>query len=421
MLVVVTSLAAMTPQAAKATSGSFTINPGETRYVSFGNTAVDDLLLWQFTVDTMSTVFTDWLQAPDGTHLGISSTTWGRIVDMAGEWKLGFSIDASGFWSATVTYSIYNVQPSIEIASPSNGAYVNLTTVVVSGTVDGMADTVKVSTDDVHYEAADLYGGAWNKQVSLAGDGTYTVYAEETIIWGSYWAKYYDSVTLTLDTLLPELLILYPQQDSYVLGDYGMSWQSSDNHGVASTEVKIDALGWQTVSANGLPVELSDGPHVLQVRVTDVAGNAVVGTVSFVADSSVPQVSITGPEMNSKISKDNVVVTWTGSDSVSGIDHYEVQVAGGQWVDVGNATSYQLTNLDDVWHSVNVKAVDRSGNTATSTVGFGIYTSIWSQNGPYHGIPLYALIVGIIIVALLGYILIQRRMKQPEPPSAKAP
>jgi ABC-type Fe3+-siderophore transport system permease subunit len=76
-----------------------------------------------------------------------------------------------------------------------------------------------------------------------------------------------------------------------------------------------------------------------------------------------------------------------------------------------------------MWHSVTVKAVDKSGNTATSTVGFGIYTSIWSQNGPYNGIPLYALIAGIVAIVALSLLLWYRKGKSSpqEPVSEDAP
>jgi len=420
VFLVLTSLS-IAPREAGAASGTVHVNPGETEYVSFGPGQVDDLILWSFSISTWSTIFTYWLERPDNTHLSVDALTWGRVIEQAGTWRLGFSIDPSGFWDATVTYSVLLISPSIDISSPSNAAYVNTTALVVAGTTEGYADEVAISIDAVHYEKADLYLGSWTKHVALAADGQYTITAEETFKWGSYWAKYYDSVIIVLDTVLPNLLILHPQQDAYIPGDYWVSWQSSDDQSVGSTEARVDALGWQTMSNDSLHIELSDGPHIVQVRVRDVAGNAVVNTVSFVADSGLPQVSITGPEMNSKISKDTVVITWTGSDLVSGIDHYEVQITGGQWVNVGTATSYEFTNLDDAWYGVTVKAVDKAGNAATSTVGFGIYTSIWSQNGPYHGIPLYALVAGIIVAALLGYVLIQRRWKHPEPPHEKSP
>jgi len=147
-----------------------------------------------------------------------------------------------------------------------------------------------------------------------------------------------------------------------------------------------------------------------------LAGNVVFGQITFVCDTVAPEVKTTEPSMNDKIGRDDVVVRWGGSDDLSGIDHYEVRISGGQWVNVGEATSWKFTGLDDGWYSVDVKAVDRSGNSATSTIGFGVFTSIWSQNGPYHGIPLYVLITAAIVAVLLGYALAQHRTKSAEPP-----
>ena len=156
---------------------------------------------------------------------------------------------------------------------------------------------------------------------------------------------------------------------------------------------------------------MADGQHKLQVRATDVAGNIAVAEVEVTVDATAPEVTIS--PRDTKISRDDVLVTWWGADATSGIDHYEVQLDGGSWVDVGNATSYQLTNLDDEWYFFTVKAVDQTGKEATATVSFGIYTSIWSQNGPYNGIPLFALVSAIIVLAVVAVLLLRKRRGNP--------
>ena len=191
--------------------------------------------------------------------------------------------------------------------------------------------------------------------------------------------------------------------------------------GVASTVYRIDSGDWQTYSASfSISVE---GLHLLDFYSVDNAGNTEIQkAVSVKIDKEAPAITITYPVSEiTKISRDSVIIEWSGADYVSGIDHYEIQVDGGNWIPMGTATSHELKGLQDKWYNVTVKAVDKSGNTASSSTSFGIYTSVWSQNGPYQGIPLYALIAVIIIAAPLGYFLIQRRIRSPEPPSEKGP
>ncbi|MBU1158843.1 MAG: hypothetical protein KKE24_05855 [Candidatus Thermoplasmatota archaeon] len=274
-------------QPAEATSGSITVNPGETKYVSFGTCVDNDVLLWSLEISTWSTIFTYWLQKPDGGHLTLESLTWGKVVNYPGEWKLGFSIDSSGWWSATLYYTTYRVTPSIVISTPHDSSYINQAQIDVSGTVDGYADAVAVSLDDIHYDTADIYLGSWSRQVTLTADGDHTIYAEATLNWGSYAVKYYDSVTVTLDRVLPEVNIVVPSDSGLVRDNYvDISWQCSDECGIAKTEMKIDSWGWSTVTGSSYnDFRLSTGEHTIQIRVTDMAGNQATDSTTFTVDA----------------------------------------------------------------------------------------------------------------------------------------
>ncbi|MGD9962737.1 MAG: Ig-like domain-containing protein [Thermoplasmata archaeon] len=414
-------------QPGQAASGSITIEPGETKYLSYGTCAVHDVLLWDLEISTLSTIFEYWLQAPDGTHYSVSLLTWGRPVDSAGEWKLGFHIDDSGFWSATVYYTVFSFTPRVQIESPGDESYCNQATLAVSGEADGFAGEVYVSLDEVHYELADLYLGTWTAQLELSSDGEYTVHAQAVTTWGNYHVIYFDSATFTLDTVPPEVGITTPANNSYVAGNVGIAWQCSDECGVDTREVKVDLLDWVEVEGNEYGCELEDGTHTLKVRVTDLAGNSAVANVTVVSDTVAPTVSLILPSPNAKLDQNGVGVMWDGTDALSGIDHYEVKISGGDWIYVvGTTFAWPFVDLEDGWYTVTVKAFDKSGNTAESSVSFGIYTSIWSANGPYDGMPLYTVIAAAIIIAALS-VLLHRKKRQarddspPEEPESDTP
>ena len=226
------------------------------------------------------------------------------------------------------------------------------------------------------------------------------------------------------DTVPPYLEIISPSNGSIVAGTVDLIWRDSDAGGIARKEIDIDGGGWlDATDIPGYPNEIDilqyranlilgeDGVHTIQIRVIDLAGNAALEKVMVISDTSPPELSIIGPQDNEKISRSDIDVSWSGTDSGTSIDRYEIQVDGGTWIDVGAHTTYQFTGLDDGWHTITVKAIDQIGNSATTTVGFGIYTSIWSQYGPYAGVPSYALIGGLIVVLILGSVLVWKRVR----------
>jgi len=395
--------------------------PGTSWSLGAGFCGIGTIIKWQWTTsDSLSfhLAYTD----DTGTHslYGFSSSD-GYVVTTTAHYGL-YWYNNNYFFSASVNYDVEVFGPSLTITTPTDDAYLNSTTISVQGTFDGYADGVLVGHDALHLHKAAIVGTNWGLDNLALSEG------QNTILVRSYYLLDYagtknqtldKTIQVILDTVPPDLQILQPTSYSYEQEQVEVSWQCSDESGILTKEVKFDALAWQTVTADSLQTELSNGAHILKIRITDIAGNAAIKDTWFTVDSTLPTVIITAPDVNAKISKDTVTVTWTGLDTLSGIDHYEVQITGGQWVNVGTATSHEFTGLDDRWYSVTVKAVDRSDNEDTATIGFGIYTSIWDQNGPYHGIPLYALVIGIVILAFLGYFLIQRHNKKSSSPPEK--
>jgi hypothetical protein len=336
-------------------------------------------------------------------------------VDSAGNSETPKSISVNVDTSAPATASALTGTEGLNSWYIGDSVTVSLTT---SDSASGISSTL-YRVDNGNWQ---LY----STQFTITKQGTTTIDYYTSDVAGNVETQ--RSVSFKLDSVSPSLAIVTPGNGSFVAGTVNISWLCSDSNGIAEREVKVDALGWQTVPESVFITQVTDGTHTVQVRVTDQSGNVALAERTVVSDTVVPQITIVGPEINSKISKNDVIVSWSGSDALSGIDHYEVQISGGQWVNVGNETSYQFTNLEDVWYSVAVKAVDKSGNTATSSVGFGIYTSIWSTNGPYQGIPLFAVIAAIIVGAVVVLLLFRKRKGGPavatvpkEEPVAQAP
>ncbi|MEK6851541.1 MAG: Ig-like domain-containing protein, partial [Candidatus Thermoplasmatota archaeon] len=137
---------------------------------------------------------------------------------------------------------------------------------------------------------------------------------------------------LTFDTAAPSLAITAPSDGAWTGANVTVAWQGSDaTSGIASFETSLDGGAF---SPAGLAVSrefsgLAEGPHDVEVRATDSAGNSATSNVTFGVDTVAPSVSITAPSDGRLLHTSSVTLRWTGSDATSGIDRYEV------WVDSG--------------------------------------------------------------------------------------
>ncbi|NJE49627.1 right-handed parallel beta-helix repeat-containing protein [Thermococcus sp. 9N3] len=119
---------------------------------------------------------------------------------------------------------------------------------------------------------------------------------------------------------------------------------------------------------------IPNGPFVYDAGVNTEENYvwAVVNHFSLyvIGGLSVPRITITSPENGTVIPANdtvNVTVTWVGADKL-GIDHYEVRVNNGTWVNVGLLTSYTLENLSFGTYVIEVKAVNVGGISNTTGV-----------------------------------------------------
>lgn len=147
-----------------------------------------------------------------------------------------------------------------------------------------------------------------------------------------------------------------------------------------------------------------DGIYDFYTIGEDVAGNVEQIPAGFdctvVVDSENPTLSFTSPSPGSLLTKSSVTVTWIGSDSLSGLDYYEIQLDSGQWTQKGldEAHVFKVTDGD---HVVRVRAYDKAGNVRTSVLDFTADTNPLSPSGPYGGLPLYIIVALIIIVVII--------------------
>ena len=86
---------------------------------------------------------------------------------------------------------------------------------------------------------------------------------------------------------------------------------------------------------------LPDGNYQVTDKVTSLL-LSVTESARFIVDTTDPQVSIQYPQPGTWLSASDVTFRWTPTDGLSGIDRSEVRLDGGDWQNVGAATSVTL-------------------------------------------------------------------------------
>lgn len=120
-----------------------------------------------------------------------------------------------------------------------------------------------------------------------------------------------------------------------------------------------------------------------------------------------PTLTITSPPNGSEVRSSAVTVTWTVADESSIIDHNEIRLDGGSWVDVGTDTAETFTGLDDGSHIVDVKATNEVGMSVQKSVGFTVNTGLLFGLGYFEVIAIFAIV--IVVIGITLYFLFRKK------------
>jgi parallel beta-helix repeat protein len=174
---------------------------------------------------------------------------------------------------------------------------------------------------------------------------------------------------------------------------------NDDLSGVAETYYRINEGPTRNVGSDGHPIISTEGTNNrLEYWSIDKAGNEEFPykILSYIKlDKTIPQVSVISPENNSHIKLSSIIIIWNGTDSSSGIEHYEIQLDG-SWENVGTQTTY-LTQFSDGGHTIKIKAIDKAGNSKTVSLYIIVNTSPIGGPGYFEE---HVLAVVTMIVAL---------------------
>jgi len=322
----------------------------------------------------------------------------------------GWSEITTGYYDP-LTYRFYLLSywgrwdadyPIVEWFSPPNGTITNNVTLYV-----------KVSAYDNTSGIGEAYVYLWEEYpMEYVGNNTYQARVPvsyngsmslEIYVYDSVGHGVYILLDIMVDMEPPSIEIYYPDDgDILNTSSITVTWGGFDLYsGIEEYRIKIDDGDWISVGlSTNYSLSLADGWHTISVQAVDLAGNARVDSIEVLIDTELPSLRILEPKNNTKTTNRTIVVRWEGSDSISGIDHYEVKLDDGFWSET-HSTQYTLENVDDGKHIIYIKAVDRAGNYVVKCIIVEVYTAIINLTP--------VIIVATVAVAL--YIIIKRRKR----------
>jgi hypothetical protein len=261
--------------------------------------------------------------------------------------------------SASVKVTLDTKKPVVLITAPANGLVTKDTSVTVAWSVDGVAQTTKLTQ-------------------SLTVEGANAIVREATDAAGNTGTA---TVSVTLDTKGPPAPVVSgttPTNDATPT----WSWVSGGGDGNGTFRYRLDnsdlSTGATTVTTLAFTptTNLADGAHTLYVQERDAAGNwSISKSLVIQIDATAPTLAITSPTAAATYltNKPALLISGTAADA-GGVNSVTYALSGAtvtaaQSV-VGSLTAWSFTAsaLNDGLTTVTVTAKDGQGNSKVATL-----------------------------------------------------
>jgi len=223
--------------------------------------------------------------------------------DQPTECKIYWYADGSnGYSDINKTATMLALSPSVSLQSPE--VIPDDTQPLTSHDYDGLWHALDfvmnlTATDDLSGVAETYYkiNGGPTKTLSVDGQPLMTIEGSNSTL--EYWSidnagneelPHKILTGIKLDKTGPNILITYPSTgDQIKSSNLTVAWTGPDlTSGISRYEVRLDNGSWINVekSINYTFNAIKDGSHIVDVKATDLAGNAGQDTVSFTVDTS---------------------------------------------------------------------------------------------------------------------------------------
>src|SRR3989475_781292 len=308
---------------------------------------------------------------------------------------------------------------AVKIDSTAPGSSVQLAgTQAVDGSYINSVDVTLTSTDATSGIQSSQYrvdAGAWRSYASVfpvCGNGTHTVKYYGTDVAGNLEPAKSSVVRISGSSFGPPVTVLQVTGTAGMNGWYisfvnvTLTATSPSGTGIF-TMYSVDGTGWTQYAQTFM---LPEGSHSLDYQSWDSAGFVEPrATTSIDVDLTPPTL---GGSPSGVQTTPDVTITWTGSDTASGVARYEVSIDGGPTESVGMTTSLSR-RWSDGDHTIRVTAYDTAGNQDATVINFRVSPGSPSVFGVFQTLPLVlpAIALGLLLFAIAFW---HRRLRRHE-------
>src|SRR4051794_12142354 len=261
----------------------------------------------------------------------------------------------SGWKSQTVT---------VDLSLPPDSAAPTDTTTVTAGwktsnynVTLSATDGSGVGVDDMEYriDGGSILTAAPGATVTVSGDGSHDLETRGTDLNGNTSA--WKSQTVNIDTTVPVDTSAITPAPAWSTSRVFVLSGTDATSGVASISYQVDGGATQTLANGGTVTLPSDGNHTIRHRVNDVAGQASGWILSSVKVDSVNPLNTSAAAPTAWQTSSGISLPLSGTDALSGVDHYEWRVDAG----ATQTGSPAVVSTDGV-QLLETRVVDKAGN-----------------------------------------------------------
>jgi len=406
-----------------STPSTYTVSPGSTSditppvttYSASGSSGANS---WYTSSVTVTLTATDDSSGIAAIHFRTDSGAWQSYASpftVSSDGSHGidyYSTDSSGNNEAprTVAVKIDSTAPSSSVALAGTQA--------VDGSYISSVDVTLTSTDATSGIQSSEYrvdGGAWRSYASafpVSGNGTHTLEYHATDVASNVETAKSSVVRISGSSFGPPVTVLQVTGSAGSNGWYvslvNVTLTATSPSGTAIfTMYSVDGAGWTQYAQKFI---LPEGRHALDYQSWDTAG-FVEPKASTSIDVDLTPPTLGGSPSGVQTSPD-LTISWTGSDTASGIARYEVSIDGGPTQSVGTTTSLSR-RWSDGDHTVRVTAYDAAGNQDATVISFRVSPGSPGVFGVFQTLPLVLPAIALCLL-LFAIAFWRRRLRRHE-------
>ncbi|MFW3147167.1 MAG: hypothetical protein ACMUIE_10205 [Thermoplasmatota archaeon] len=143
-----------------------------------------------------------------------------------------------------------------------------------------------------------------------------------------------------------------------------LQWNAVDSCGIERYLIDIDSGGWEDKGLDTeLTIEMEEGEHTARIKAFDLAGNHHESWLSFIIDTTPPEISFTHDTENIRINP-RIKLEWESSDNF-GITEMELIIQGRDSKNVLEENELNVVITEDGVYAIMLNATDMAGNKAS--------------------------------------------------------